>query len=279
MSAPPSCAALAALLALSLTVAEARDGPGDGPDGHWAADPVSGCEVWNARPVPGELASWSGRCRDGRAHGEGVLVWVADGRLEGRYEGAMRTGRPHGWGTYHDRVDEGYDSYTSEFDSGRRHGRGTLLVAGGGRYDGGFEGDRPSGWGIWRRADGSRLDGEFADGRPHGAVLEELPNGDLYRGLYRDGVRDGPGILISTDGLRYEGEFESGVPSGVGRLRMLDGGSYLGEFLAGRPHGVGIYTRGGERWEGTFEAGAPRGELVHVTATGERRTVPAASLR
>ena len=82
--------ALAALGALGPGAAGAEEG-------RWFADPVTGCQVWNARPVPGEVVSWSGRCRDGRADGEGVLAWFADGRLEGRYSGMVYASELDEW--------------------------------------------------------------------------------------------------------------------------------------------------------------------------------------
>ena len=123
--------------------------------------------------MAGEIVSWSGRCRDGRAHGRGVAVWFAAGELTGRYHGWARDGRPHGLGVYEDRVAGGYDRYVGEFERGLRHGRGSLRLASGERYDGGFAEGLPDGWGIWRRRDGSRLDGEFVAGRGSQVIASE----------------------------------------------------------------------------------------------------------
>lgn len=49
-----------------------------------AADPgwittVKGCKVWNSNPQPNESATWSGECFDGKAHGNGILIWYKNG--------------------------------------------------------------------------------------------------------------------------------------------------------------------------------------------------------
>ena len=61
------------------------------------------CAVWNGSPLPEELATWTGPCVDGKAHGSGALVWsyIRDGAVgESRYEGNMRNGQLHGRGAY-----------------------------------------------------------------------------------------------------------------------------------------------------------------------------------
>ena len=42
----------------------------------WLTDDITGCEVWSAEPAAGEESvSWTGACAEGKASGEGVLVW------------------------------------------------------------------------------------------------------------------------------------------------------------------------------------------------------------
>jgi len=45
----------------------------------WVQDPVTGCSVWTPSAEEGEIVSWSGACADGKAEGQGVLVWFHGG--------------------------------------------------------------------------------------------------------------------------------------------------------------------------------------------------------
>lgn len=82
-------------------------------------DPESGCATSNPFPRPNESIRWTGRCRDGRLSGPGVLIWYADGREYERDEGTFKDGELHGeatitfangnriYGTYRDGVRDG----------------------------------------------------------------------------------------------------------------------------------------------------------------------------
>jgi len=59
----------------------------------WLKDSITGCDIWGEKVDPKiEIASWSGSCVDGKAAGNGVLVWFKDGRIIGRYDGMMKGG-------------------------------------------------------------------------------------------------------------------------------------------------------------------------------------------
>src|SRR5215475_6638516 len=47
----------------------------------WIADASTGCRVWNDHPRPKETITWSGRCENGLAQGNGVVQWFEDSRL------------------------------------------------------------------------------------------------------------------------------------------------------------------------------------------------------
>ena len=57
--------------------------------GSWFKDPITNCAVWGSALHGNNLVSWSGDCRDGKANGTGVLNWINDGKLAGRYSGPM----------------------------------------------------------------------------------------------------------------------------------------------------------------------------------------------
>jgi hypothetical protein len=37
------------------------------------------CKVWNPNPQPNESVTWSGECINGKAHGNGILIWYKNG--------------------------------------------------------------------------------------------------------------------------------------------------------------------------------------------------------
>ena len=62
----------------------------------WIEDPITGCKVWTNTPPSDDAVSWDGGCAGGKASGRGTLVWFAEGKLFGRYQGDMAFGRLHG---------------------------------------------------------------------------------------------------------------------------------------------------------------------------------------
>ena len=66
---------------------------------NWIVARNQPCQVYNPNPVAGETVTWSGSCADRKASGEGRLVWQGSYGTH-VYEGWMRDGKRHGWGTY-----------------------------------------------------------------------------------------------------------------------------------------------------------------------------------
>ena len=84
----------------------------------WHADPISGCGVHDeSDPKTRIVASWSGGCDEkGHASGEGVLSWIEDGQLLGRYVGEMQDGRVDGKGVLYLVVESGgHDRFEGQF--------------------------------------------------------------------------------------------------------------------------------------------------------------------
>ncbi|UCH47283.1 MAG: hypothetical protein JSU95_14490 [Betaproteobacteria bacterium] len=121
----------------------------------------NGCKVYNPMPQQDESISWSGGCRDGFAHGNGILDWFIGGQLEERYEGELKMGWADGEGTYVSR-------------------RGV-------RYKGGWKNSLQDGKGIIQNPDGSIYDGEWKEGKPHGRGAYRSPNGETVEGEWVDG--------------------------------------------------------------------------------------------
>ncbi|ALJ35364.1 hypothetical protein D9623_08955 [Azospirillum brasilense] len=116
-------------------------------------DPVSGCRVHDHKLSPGRSVRWSGPCRNGFAHGTGVLEmfdgaepadWIEAVFVDGRAEGPGRGGREDG------------TVFQGRFRHGLATGFGTLTLPEGHRYVGEFAFGRPTGQGEFIASMGLR---------------------------------------------------------------------------------------------------------------------------
>jgi hypothetical protein len=133
-------------------------------DPQWIAD-ERGCKVANPFPRAGESITWSGECKNGLAHGQGVLQWYVDGREDDRYEGNLELG----WA----------------------EGRGVLQRGDGGKYDGEWKDSLQQGNGRYEAPDGSWYEGQWKMGKPHGQGQYRRPDGKIFIGEWIDGVYEG----------------------------------------------------------------------------------------
>ena len=139
---------------------------------NWSIAENQPCQVWNYGTRDYEPFTWSGACVDGKASGEGRLVYRGG---EGTYEGSMQTGR--------------------------MHGRGVLGWANGFRYEGDLRDGKQHGYGIFTEASGERYEGNWRDGMPHGQGTYVQGDGSTFEGAWRDGCfgeRDGRWAAIGT---------------------------------------------------------------------------------
>ena len=128
--------------------------------------------------------TYSGECRERKAHGQGIATLSTPGVGDARYSGEWRDGRATGQGIWN--RPDGH-RYEGEFLDGYRHGQGT---------------------GIW--ADGARYEGAWHEGLQHGQGTYEWSNGDRYTGGFHNGAPWGHGTLIETTGSRFNGAWENG---------------------------------------------------------------------
>jgi len=140
---------------------------------------LEGCRVWNNQPMPGETASWSGDCVDGRATGRGVLLWRFPGK-----DGTIKTQR-----------------FEGDMRGGKRHGRGRIDYASSARYEGPWVDDKPQGRGVYVLGNGARYKGEFRDGLMSGRGIKTWRSGNRYEGEFRNGFRHGRGVFIDAKGV------------------------------------------------------------------------------
>ncbi|MFC5354697.1 hypothetical protein [Azospirillum himalayense] len=137
-------------------------------------DPVSGCRVRDPDLSRGRSVRWNGSCRNGFAHGFGVLEmfngmepadWIEAVFVDGRAEGPGRRGREDG------------TIFQGRFRNGLATGMGTLTLPDGHRYEGVFAFGRPTGQGEFIASMGLRYRARVdRDGRVWpGALLGTKP--------------------------------------------------------------------------------------------------------
>lgn len=236
---------------------------------NWQKDPISGCAVWTDSNDPGEIVSWSGDCRDGKAEGPGVLVIFKDGQLRGRYAGPMVVGKATGIGTVDYREGDGFLHYEGEVKDYALEGYGNMTYPDGGVYEGQFSKNKADGFGVYTAPDGGVYQGRIKMGEPHGDGYEKTTEGEIYDGDFVDGKRQGEGTLLYANGDRYVGGFSAGLPEGTGSMYLANGGIFQGLFTAGRPDGIGTYRApGGEIFQGRFVNGDADGILLVTKPDG-----------
>ena len=240
----------------------------------WHADPISGCAVFDAdAPSTEVLISWSGNCdQNGHASGDGVLSWIDDGKLIGRYVGTMQGGMANSQGVLEIVAKAGgHDRFEGQFKDNEIDGYIVAKTAAGIRFEGRMSSVDLSGNGVVTTAAGDWYTGDLSHGKMNGKGHLIQANGEQYRGTFQNDLLEGVGEWLGANGDYYKGGFVAGQFSGEGRYEASDGDVYEGEFVAGEPSGPGRFTdASGRVIEGQFKAGWPDGEVDVVTSDGKR---------
>lgn len=174
---------------------------------HAADGPVllgdANCRVVNLHPAQNNRVEWTGPCKDGYAHGKGVLVWefkklhvapIFAARYEGDverglahgtgrktfwdasvYEGEFRNGRFEGRGVMRDTDGR----YEGEWKAGLREGRGKMVFHAGGSYDGGWQSNNYFGDAEVVFPSGRKISARLGEAMPAG-----MTGGELIRPAY-----------------------------------------------------------------------------------------------
>ena len=143
------------------------------------------CQVYNRFMETGDTfkITWSGRCVEGKASGEGELVWEWN-ELRGVYNGWMR--------------------------NGSLNGQGFMTWAHGESYEGDWQDDVFHGHGISVLADGERYEGQWRNGKRHGRGTAKYPHAGSYVGEWRDDKPHGTGSYFDRNGVTYYGKWRNG---------------------------------------------------------------------
>ncbi|MDA8873861.1 hypothetical protein N9J12_08585 [Alphaproteobacteria bacterium] len=241
--------------------------------GVWFPTDKPNCQVWNPTLKTDETALWSGECRNGKAHGEGVTTWKwrEDGEFVTRLvEGERKDGRQVG--KVKIKFENGHTYFGSLNANGLQHdGQGNLTYANGGKYVGEFSNGVKHGQGNLTYANGEKYVGEWKDNKRDGEGALTLASGTKYVGEWKNGKQDGKGTLTGADGYKYAGDWKDGKKDGEGTLTWANGYKYVGEWKDGKKNGRGTETiADGLKFEGEWRDGKKNGQGTQTFANGDK---------
>jgi len=201
------------------------------------------CQIVNGHPHPGQRATWSGGCLDGKADGEGVLDISVGDKLEMHVVGRLRAGLPDG---------------PLVLDSDLFHIH----------YEGAIVADHFEGAGTLTQPDGTRLTARFSRGEPDGDVDAVMPGGVHYHGQWKDWLAEGRGEALMPDGGRLTGWFHKGLPDGPA-VAVMAGLTARGVWQGGHQTGAVVLDFPGKfHYEGDARDLGPEGAGVMTDADG-----------
>jgi len=169
-----------AVVSLSLLVA-ASSVDAQNAEGDWIADAKTGCKVWVPDYSSNMSVTWTGRCKQGKAEGEGELECYEQKELSMMFFGTMKDDEMTGQGTAVPPT--GYQ-YTGEIKHGRMEGKGEAIFPYGEKYKGDFKDGIPNGVGILFLNNGDTYFCEWIEGKMNGKGTYTYNNGNSYQGIW-----------------------------------------------------------------------------------------------
>lgn len=145
-----------------------------------------------------------------------------------------------------------------------RQGLSSEVLPDGCSYSGNFVSGQRHGKGLYACPNGYVYEGNYTMGQMNGRGSESLPTGERYDGEFVNGMRQGQGLMVFTDGSTYEGGYVNGKRNGSGTQKFADGSTYIGDWKDDRRNGEGVYTTADGQW--TFD-----GSWVNDKRQGEGR--------
>ncbi|XP_046329297.1 MORN repeat-containing protein 1-like isoform X1 [Haliotis rufescens] len=192
---------------------------------------------------------------------DGFGVYVYENQFF-RYEGQWQRGKKHGHGRL---VMKDGTFYEGLFENGEIQGHGYKYFATSGcKYTGQFQRGELHGYGIMQYKDGTMFEGEWAHNRKQGFGVLKTGENSTYEGDFVGSMRHGDGTMIydgvykASNGDRYDGNWVMDKRQGQGHLICRDGTEYEGQWLNDMFHGEGKMTHAsGIIYEGQWVNGYP----------------------
>ena len=129
--------------------------------GSWITAENTNCKLWNPDPDEQQKVRWGGKCKGGKASGDGVAEWYSYQRPPDLCECTFVGGKAEGMGVY--RWTDGV-TYVGEFKAGVIEGKGFIKYPDNEMYEGDFKNGYPHGWGVQMLPDNTRVMGKFRNG-------------------------------------------------------------------------------------------------------------------
>ncbi|XP_019906974.2 MORN repeat-containing protein 1 isoform X2 [Esox lucius] len=184
-----------------------------------------------------------------------------------RYVGEVQNLVRNGFGVYV--YPNSFFRYEGEWNMGKKHGLGKLLMKDGSYYEGEFTQGEIEGTGsrFWAKT-GDFYSGQFSAGELHGCGVLQKSNGERYEGEFSHGLRDGQGFLLDKDGQTYKGSFHQNKRHGEGQMTYRSGDHYEGGWLVDRRQGHGVLRcADGSMYDGQWRNNlfSGQGTLIHCS--------------
>ncbi|MBF0549990.1 MAG: hypothetical protein HQK60_05595 [Deltaproteobacteria bacterium] len=266
MNCPFSRSLSVLFVALILSAFAYHQAQADNDSANWMADPETGCKLWVSNPAPTQSITWAGGCVDGKAEGQGVAIYIRDGKETGRYQGECKGGKRHGKGTY---IWTNGNTYEGEYEDGKRHGPGVFTWANGNKYQGDYKRGKRVGKGLFIWGKNPNLTAFVYN--------EETPQNDPgWMTDPQNGCKVWTARLEPNQSATWSGECANGKAEGNGTLVLFRDGKEIGRheggFMNGKRNGNGVFTFGegtkwsGCRYEGYWKDDKVDGQVRNVSA-------------
>ncbi len=169
------------------------------------ADSIAVATVQNTLQLP--EGTYVGDILHGKPHGHGTLTYHPGGELS-RYTGLWKEGKYHGNGIL---IYTNNCRHEGTFENGLASGQGTRYFPDRSTYVGAFLRDKMHGKGVIRFKNGDIYEGDWVNGNRAGQGKYIWRHGDVYTGGWKDSKKEGKGVLVKTDASRVEGVFKNDV--------------------------------------------------------------------
>lgn len=202
--------------------------------------------------------SWSGECKEGKLHGEGVLqLFNEQDQSMGRFEGKMLAGVLQGQAIRY--YANGQKFVEGNFKDGMLDGKGTIWYSDGQIFSGQFQAGNRMGLGTLTQANGNKYVGTWQGAKMEGPGKVLIgPEEHLFvEGTYTNNQLEGKAKIRWKSGVAYTGSMKNSLRHGQGEMRLPAGHTYTGSWEAGLMHGPGKLTfSNGYVLEGNWEKGS-----------------------